>query len=130
MSNKKEERIIFPDTEIAGIKIKPWSFGNLFDVADILAVIIDKAEERGVIKSFEESGILKYTTMVKLFGLANKEILNIMAKTLDVEEDVLRKLSIEDGVKIALTIFEQNKNTITGAVKNVLSVPQEKELEE
>lgn len=121
---KNEERILFPEVKVANFIVKPWSFGILFDIADMLGLLIDKAEKKGIIEDLESlNGVLKYTTIAKLFSIANKEILIILCKTLDVEEKEITSLSMDDGIKLVMVVYNQNKSTIINSLKNALSVP-------
>lgn len=131
MTTTDEERILFPEVKIGNLIIKPWTFGILFEIADLLGQVIDKAENKGIIKDLESSGgLLKYSTIAKLFSVANKEVLIILSKTLNVEEEVIKKLSMEEGIKVVMTVYNQNKATITNSLKNALSVPQNQNQEE
>ena len=117
MSKKLEENKLFDEKIINGIKIKPWSFGILFDISSKLERILDVAEAKGVIKNIEESGYLSYITMVKLFTLASSEFLSIVSMTVDMEEEEIKALDMDTGLKVSYTIITQNWDII----KNVLS---------
>ena len=122
MSKKpSDEQILFPDTEIAGIKVKPWSFGKLFDISDSLETVIDKLEERKLdeILVRPEVNIIDFA---KLFIIAKKEVLRIISITVDKDEAELRDLSIEDGVKLGYAIFVQNRDSIKNAFGPLLHV--------
>ena len=80
---KSDEQVLFPEVEIAGMKVKPWSFGALFDLSPLLGEVLDKAEERGIVDDFEDStGFVSVTTMAKIFTIASAEALKIIAYTL------------------------------------------------
>ena len=42
---KTDESILFPEVEIDGIVVKPWSFGMLFELAESLDRVIKRLEE-------------------------------------------------------------------------------------
>ena len=122
MKKKSEEEILFPEVKIAGKTIKPWSFGALFDLSESLEIVLDKIEDRDIDKEFEDSGgILAYSTIARIFTIANREVLKIIAYTLEEDEAEVKKLSMSDGVKIALTIFHQNVETIKNALAPLLA---------
>ena len=73
-----------------------------------------------------ESNESRYTTFAKIFSIAGPEVLEIIKKTLNVEEEEVNNLDMEVGIKIAMVIFEQNKTTIMNSLKNVISTPMEK----
>ena len=129
---KSDEEILFPEAKVGGKIIKPWSFGALFDLSESLEIVLDKVEEKGIDKDFEEnSGVMPYTTIARLFTIANKEVLKIIAYTLGEDEAEVKKLSMIDGVKIAMIIFNQNRETIKNALAPLLVEDQvEEESEE
>lgn len=114
---KSDEAILFPEINIDGILIKPWSFGKLFDLSILLESVIDKAEKKGLITELNSGNMIPYTTMAKLFAIASPEVLKIISITLGKNEDEVRELDMSTGIKIAITIFSQNKE----AIKNALS---------
>ena len=120
-SKKSDEEILFPSIKVGGITIEPWSFGVLFDLSPMLERLLDVVTEKGIAAEFEK-GTLSYITMAKLFTLASKEVLEIMAITTNQEEGIIKKLSMADGVKIAMVIFQQNKETIKNALSPLLNL--------
>lgn len=126
MSNKKsDEQILFPKEEVAGIIVEPWSFGKLFDISDSLETVIDKVEEKNLDEALikEDVNILD---IARLFTIARKEVLRIIAITVDRPEEDIRSLSMEDGVKLSFIIFTQNKDTIKNAFGPLLHLIQER----
>jgi len=119
MTNTKvDEEVLFSKVEISGIEVKPWSFGTLFDLSNLLEIVLDKAEKKGVLKAVEdalESGVFSYILLVRLFTLASDEMLDILAITCKVEDSIIRNLGIDDGVKLAYTVFHQNSTIIKNA---------------
>jgi TFIIF-interacting CTD phosphatase-like protein len=117
-----EIQILFPEVKIKEFIIKPWTFGILFQVADLLGNVIDKAEKRNLIEELNNSsGIIPYTTFVKLFSICGEEILTIISITLNISQEEVRSLTMEDGLNIAFTIYNQNKTTIVNSIKNLIS---------
>lgn len=124
---KSDESILFPEEKIGDLVVKPWSFGMLFEISPYLEIVVDKAEESGLIKKFEENTtFLSYPTMIKLFTIASKPMLMIIAMTVGKDEDYIKSLDMETGMKLAVTIYNQNKSTISNSLKNVFSPPKEK----
>lgn len=112
--NKSDEAILFSEIEIAGIKVKPWSFGKLFDLSSSLEIIIDKIEEKDIDLSLMNNEI-NLIDIVKVFNIAKQELLKIISITTDRAEEEIKELSMDDGVKLAFAIFTQNKDTIKNA---------------
>lgn len=127
---KSDEGVLFPDVKVGDIIVKPWTFGMLFELSEPLDRIITKVEDRGLDIEFEK-GILSYVTMAKLFTIASSEALEIICKTLDKPDEEVKELGMEDGIKIALIIYNQNKESIVSSLKNAFSSsPKEKNKEE
>lgn len=133
MAKKKtEEEILFPEQEVAGITVKPWSFGDLFKIADPLDRILDKIIAQGLDQKLlsDEGGIqLDYFSLARLFTLASKELLSVISDTLNVEPETVEKLSASDGIAIVLLMFNQNKEMLINSIKNALSSPPKSKLE-
>jgi len=125
MSNKKNEKkeevkktdeeILFPEAKVGDLIIKPWSFGMLFDISSLLEKVIDKAEEKGLIDNLEKD-VVTYTTLAKLFAVANNECLELIALTLGLSQEEVKEFDMTKGVKVAMIIFMQNKESIKNAL--------------
>jgi len=126
--DKSDESILFPDVKIGEINVKPWSFGMLFEISPYLEQVIDKAEASGLVKKLEESGgFLSYTIMARVFTIASPHILEILSITTGKDKEYIKALDMESGMKLAVTVYNQNKGTITNSLKNVFSPPVKKE---
>ena len=113
---KTDEEILFPDAKVGDIVIKPWSFGILFDISTMLEQVLDKMDEKNMLVD-PVAGFISYVDMVRIFTIANQELLKIIAITVEKNIEDIKKLSMEDGIKIAMIIYKQNSTTL----KNVLS---------
>ena len=120
MTKKTEEEILFPEVKVGKIVVKPWSFGILFDISDLLDEVITRVEEKKIGDIISDEGFLSYINMVKLFSIASKPMLKIIEITLDKEEEEIRKLSMEDGIKISIIIAKQNWEIISKNLLNLL----------
>ena len=118
VKKKSEEQILFPDIKIDDdITIKPWSFGMLFEISTLLDSVLDKAYEKGILNSIvSEEGSVSYITMARIIALASEEVLQIIAITIDRSYDEIKEYDIAKGVKIALGIFNLNKEVIKNAL--------------
>lgn len=127
VKKKSEESILFPEKVIAGITVAPWTFGNLFSIADPLERILDKVESAGMADKLidTETGDLQldYFSLARLFTMASNELLLVIASTLEVDEETVRDLPITDGITIVLLMFNQNKEMVINALKNAMSPP-------
>lgn len=131
-SQKKSDiEVMFPDITICGIEVKPWSFGKLFEFSSILESALSKIEQHKEMAEELIIGNISYFTTAKAFSIIGPEILQIISMTVDKDEGEIKELSMEDGISIAVTIFNQNQTTIINSLKNALSSPlQEEENEE
>lgn len=124
---KSEEQVLFPEAKVGKIKIKPWSFGILFEISELLEQVIDKVEEKNIVL---DEGFISYITMVKLFTLASSQVLTIMSITLDIPEEEISALSMDDGIQIAMIIAKQNWEIVSKNVLNLLPKSEILETEE
>ena len=126
---KSDEEILFPEKKIAGITVRPWSFGELFIIADPLERVLDKIDDSGMSdKLIDENGEfqLDYLSLARLFTLASQELLDIISDTLGVAKEKVEALSATDGISIVLLMYNQNREMLVNAIKNALSSPPKK----
>jgi hypothetical protein len=122
VDKKNDEKVLFPEIIIGKYTLKPWTFGTLFTISEQLGIVVEKAEQRNLVEELNNSsGFLPYTTLVKLFSIAGPEVLKIMSITLEVSEEEIQKLSLEEGMHIAYSIFDQNKTTILGSISKMFT---------
>ena len=119
--NKSEEQVLFPDIKIDDVVIKPWSFGMLFELSELLDSILDKASKKGILETLmDEEGAISYLNMARVISLANEEILQIIATTIDRSYDEIKAFDMTKGVKVAMAIFEQNKEVLKNALGQMI----------
>ena len=115
--SKTDEEVLFSEEKVGKYTIKPWSFGILFEISEMLDGIFEKIEAKGINLEFKAE-FIPYSTIVRIFAVSAPEIKKIIATTLGLEESEVERMSMEDGVRSAFVIFKQN----WGVVKNVLSL--------
>jgi len=123
VSGKKDEDVLFPEVDIDGIIVKPWSFGMLFDISGSLEIVLDKVEEKGI----DLTGFIPYTTFARLFTIAGPEVLKIISLTIGKEEEEIKELDMSTGVRLAMVIYQQNKEIIKNALAPLLKEKEEEE---
>jgi len=131
-NKKSDEEILFPEVKIGGYVVKPWSFGILFSISELLEQVLDKIEEKNLMDVFDTE-FMSYISMARLFTVAGSQVLKIISITLDEDEEEIKKLDMKDGIKIATTIYQQNLEILKNAVGPLLSniaVDEEKEEKE
>lgn len=119
MSKKSDEAILFPDRKVGDIIVKPWTFGKLFEVSPFLESVLDKVEAKGIDKELNIDGILPFITMAKIFTVASAELLEVMSLSLDISIENLKELDMNTGIKLAMALFEVNKETIKNAFSSL-----------
>jgi hypothetical protein len=125
-SKKEDVSVLFPEAKVGDIIIKPWGFGMLFDISGSLEKVLDKVEEKGI-NLAPESGFIPYTTFARLFTIAGSEVLKIIALTIDMSEEEVKKLDMDTGIKIVMIIYQQNKEVIKKSLAPLLSPTSKKE---
>lgn len=111
MAKKKtDEEILFPIIKVGDIEVKPFSFGVLFQVSSYLEIILNKIEQNNILLATDIG--LNVQGIVKLMSLCGEEIVKVLSLATGVEEDKVRNLSVDKGVLLAKTVFEQNSDII------------------
>lgn len=111
MAKKKtDEEILFPTVKVGDIEVKPFSFGVLFQVSSYLEIILNKIEQNNILLATDIG--LNVQGIVKLMSLCGEEIVKVLSLATGVEEDKVRNLSVDKGVLLAKTVFEQNSDII------------------
>jgi len=119
-TTKPDETILFPETKIGEIIVKPWTFGKLFKLASILDTAISKLEAAGIdLEDLFKKEVITYTTIAKLFSLIADEILEVIYISVDLEKSDIEGLDMATGIKLAFTIFNQNKEVIKNAFSSL-----------
>jgi len=123
---KTPEEILFPEAKVGDLIIKPWSFGKLFDVSLSLEKILDKVEKKKIDLS-DTDAFFEPAIMARLFTLASKELLDVIALTLNKKVAEVKELSMEEGIAITLIIVKQNWTTIKNVLNPLLPMVEEVE---
>jgi len=119
VKKKTDEQVLFSDIIVDDIKVSPWAFGTLFELAESLDAVLDKAANKGILDNIvNDSESISYITMARIFALANEEILSIIAITIDKSVDEIKNFKMDKGIKVALAIFNLNRDVIKSAFKN------------
>jgi len=117
---KSKEEVLFPEIVISKYKIKPWSFGVLFEISEMLESILEKMEVKKIsIDDMLKDGVISWISLTKIFTLASEEVLRIISLTVDVDQDEIKNLDMQTGIQIATTIFRQNKEVIKNALSSL-----------
>jgi len=117
---KSEEQVLFPSVKIDNdVTVDPWSFGMLFEISTLLDSVLDKADAKGILDSIvNEEGTISYITMARIVALASEEVLQIIATTIDKSYEEIKEYSMGKGIKIALAIYNTNRDIIKSTISN------------
>jgi len=113
---KSEEEILFPEIEIDGFKIRPWTLGKLKRVNPCLERILGKLENKGIKLTLDNIE----NNLWDLYIAAIDEIITILSISLDVEEEKLEDIPIPQAIRLIFLVYKQNEDSI----KNVSSLLQ------
>jgi len=116
IEEKSDEEILFPDIEIDGFTIRPWTLGKLRQVNPCMERVLEKLEKKGVkltLDNLEDN-------LLDLYFAAVDEIITILSISLDVEEKKLESVPIPQAIRLIFLIYKQNEDSI----KNVSSLLQ------
>jgi hypothetical protein len=116
VEEKSEEAILFPELEIDGYTIRPWTLGKLRKVNPCLERVLAKLENKGIkltLDNIEDN-------LLDLYFAAVDEIITILSISLDVEEQELESIPIPQAIRLIFLIYKQNEDSI----KNVSSLLQ------
>jgi hypothetical protein len=114
--NKTDVEILFPEIEVDGYKIKPWTLGKLIKINPHLERIFTKLEEKGIKLSIDTID----TYLRDIYFAAVPEIVSILAISLEKSIEDLEDLAIPTAIKLIYAIYKQNEES----VKNVLVLLQ------
>lgn len=119
---KSEEEVMFPNVKIGDIVVKPWSFGILFEISVMLEKVLDKINEKQILLD-PTASFVSYFDMLRIFTMANQEVRKIIAITVEKSEEEINKLSMEDGIKIAMAIYEMNSSVLKNVLSSLFGTP-------
>lgn len=108
---KSAEAILFPEINVDGVKVRPWSLGVLAEVSPYISAIIETLEEKGInVEELTFSGILKVYFAIAPHAVA------VISKTVGMDEEKVAKFDMPKSVKILRVIWEQNQDSLKNAL--------------
>jgi len=120
---KSDEEILFSEVKVmvGGEEhtIRPFTYGNLLAVNEDIEEIFTQLEKRGTKIDIDAFGI---TTLKNIYFAAMPQVGNIIKKTLKIGEDELNDMALEDVMKLAMAIFNANRESIKNALSPFLSI--------
>ena len=102
-TKKSEIDILFPEIEVEGYKIRPWTFGQLVDMSPIFRAIMAEAIKDGI--TFENID----KSVPSLVMIALPYAPDVISKTLEIDREEVRGWrELNKATVVLLTIITQN----------------------
>ena len=111
---KSEQEILFPDIEVEGITVRPWSFGQLAYMGPTLHKIMLEAQKCGFTAD-DFSDKTKELDMIKvssLIMLVSPFVPEMVSMTTGIKRTEVESWPPEKGVAVFLTILSQNADKL------------------
>lgn len=117
MTNEKvsEEFILFPEANVEGIILKPWTFGVLLDVNPFIEAIFLTLEAKGIVLDRLSIG---FKEIQAIYFAAAPQLLRVIVLSTGKDEEYLRNLDLKIIIKLVYVIWNQNSENL----KNALSL--------
>ncbi len=110
---KTETEILRPDVEVAGFKIRPWSFDQFFDVLPMFVRGAEILKDSKIsLESLEKLGREDPKKIVATLSAFRPIIPDVVALTLGMKQEEVRKLDFDKVISITLVILIQNAERI------------------
>ena len=113
---KTEDYILFPDLDVDGFTIRPWTLGKLRKINPHLEAIFKNLDDKNIQLTLDNFG----EHLKDVYFAAVPEIISILGISLDKSEDDLEDVTIPQAIKLIYAVFKQNEDSI----KNVSSLLQ------
>jgi hypothetical protein len=109
---KDEIKTLFPEIDIEGVKLRPWTFGQFVEMGPILHQIVMAARNTGMKPEELEDRIPELILITSPF------IPEIVAKTTGLSQDEIKSWPPDKGIAVLLGIMTQN----TERLKNLFGL--------
>lgn len=115
---KTDEEILFAETTLGTVTVKPWTLGKLLKINPHLERLFQKLESKNVKITLD--GV--EGAIYEIYFAAFPELVEIMSISLEKTLDDLQEINLSDIVKIIYLIYKQNEDSL----KNGLSLLRQK----
>ncbi len=111
---KNESEILHPEIEVAGVKVRPWTYDQFFDMLPLFLEASKTLKGRGIgLKDFETAtGDGDAEKILSLLLIFRPVIPDVVALTLGKEAEEIRRMEFDSVISIALMILIQNAERI------------------
>ncbi len=99
---KSEIDLLFPEVEVEGVKVRPWSLGQVVDLAPVLAAIAKGMKEQGITLENIEARI------DDLVLLLIPHAAKIICVSTRLKEEEIREWPINRAALVVMAIIERN----------------------
>jgi len=108
-----DAEVLFPEREIHGLVVRPWSFGQLMQIMPAIEPVLADAKAMGVdpTKFDSEAAVAdQLMGVVRLVLRAPASVQQVLAVTLGADQlEKLNAMRADMGVDVVLAVFAQNK---------------------
>ena len=119
---KKETEVLFPEVEVYGVKVRPWTFEQFMKIIPLLksAYVLFKEKSiqwENVEKALDakDPGLLVETGMIDVFSDLMPRLPEFIALSLSLDRDEIVKWDFGKVFSVAFVIISQN----AGRIKNL-----------
>jgi len=115
---KTDEQILFPEVEVGGVKVRPWTLKQFFGLLPVFMRMAEVLKEKGVaFDQFEglkddEEGVQKLFAILSNLSDAVPEINEVIARTIERPIEEVEAMEFDRSISIALMIIIQNVERI------------------
>lgn len=110
MAKEKKESILFPDTNVCGEKVRPWTYSQFVAILPALEKTVGILEQHGITweKFSEAVDQKKVRELIGTVSVLLPVIPGVVSKTLAVDESAVEKWDFDKATAVFLVIMIQN----------------------
>jgi len=104
-AERPEGEILFPEKQVAGYTVKPWTLGQIEELSACFERVAFKCVDKGVSISLDKLE----AELPKIIGSALPEISTVLSVTIDgLSVEDAKKFDLETATLLILTVVHQN----------------------
>jgi hypothetical protein len=100
--DQSELDILFPEIEVEGVRLRPWSLGQVVDLAPVFTALSKGMKENGITLTNIESRMDDFVLLVMPY------MARIIAVSARLPEEEVRAWPLNKATMIAMSILSQN----------------------
>ncbi|NIU83301.1 MAG: hypothetical protein GWN64_07425 [Candidatus Thorarchaeota archaeon] len=122
-----EEAILFPEIEVEGVKVKPWSLGTLAEVSPDIDAVVEACINKGI-----DLDTLEMSDIMRVYLIIAPHAASVISKTTGIPIAEVEEFHPNKAVRFLQTIIMQNSDILKNALAlfGAEEIPEEREEEE